>query len=290
MVLYYALGGGLGHLTRARRLLSALGLSDSAAVLSASRFSRDPRVLGELPVVEVPARLGRDRAAFRRWLIDALAALAPEELIVDSFPGGILGELCDMQLPPARYVARRLRWAAYRRRLPTGLPRYELVHVLEPLEHAHALALEGCAHRVQTLDLPLIEPPLLEPPRLEQPLIDRPHSLVVHSGSDDEVVALAEYASELRLDPDWTIVVVSPHRPSQLPAGALWRDVYPAAPHLAYAEQLVTAAGFNAMGETAALRERHRFVPFPRALDDQFARAGFARTVLARTTDAAATI
>jgi hypothetical protein len=26
------------------------------------------------------------------------------------------------------------------------------------------------------------------------------------------------------------------------------------------------------MAETEALRERHRFVPFPRSLDDQFAR------------------
>jgi hypothetical protein len=60
--------------------------------------------------------------------------------------------------------------------------------------------------------------------------------------------------------------------------------VYPAAPHLPYAEQLVTAAGFNAMSETAALRERHRFFPFPRALDDQFARAALARSAIAPAT------
>jgi hypothetical protein len=34
----------------------------------------------------------------------------------------------------------------------------------------------------------------------------------------------------------------------------------------------VTAAGFNLMHETAHLRDRHTFVPFERALDDQFAR------------------
>jgi hypothetical protein len=88
MVLYYALGGGLGHLTRARRVLSALGLEGRAVLLTASRFARDQRVTGGLPVVWVPARLGHDRAAFRSWLGDALAALGPEELIVDSFPAG----------------------------------------------------------------------------------------------------------------------------------------------------------------------------------------------------------
>jgi hypothetical protein len=51
---------------------------------------------------------------------------------------------------------------------------------------------------------------------------------------------------------------------------------------------LERAAGFgarlNAMRETVALRGRHRFVPFPRALDDQFARAALARPAIAPAT------
>ena len=141
VVLYYALGGGLGHLTRARQVLAALDLTDDAALLTASRFARDQRVTGELPVVQVPRWLGRDRAAFREWLAVTLADLRPQELIVDSFPGGILGELCGMELPPARHVARRLRWPAYAPRLDGPLPRYEVAYVLEPLEDRHAQAL-----------------------------------------------------------------------------------------------------------------------------------------------------
>jgi hypothetical protein len=268
MILYYALGGGLGHLTRAQRVLSALGLTDRAALLTSSRFARDERVVGELPVIEVPTGLGRDRAAFQRWLLETLRALAPEELIVDAFPGGILGELCELELPPARYVARRLRWPAYRRRLLGGLPRYELAHVLEPLESAHALALEACATRVEALEL--------VGPDAGERLLDRPHTLVVHSGPDDEVAALTEYAREL--EPSCRLLVITPRRPAWLPGRAVWQDVYPAAPHMPFAELVVTAAGFNALHDVGAARERHRVIPFPRSLDDQFARARYART------------
>ena len=98
-----------------------------------------------------------DRAGFRDWLADALAELEPEELIVDSFPGGILGELCGMELPPARHVARRLRWPAYALRLDGPLPRYEVVYELEPLEERHAQEL--ATGRIEPLTLPLANGP-----------------------------------------------------------------------------------------------------------------------------------
>ena len=55
------------------------------------------------------------------------------------------------------------------------------------------------------------------------------------------------------------------------------RDVYPAEPHFAHAEHIVTGAGFNAIHETAPFRDRHTAVPFPRELDDQYARAAMIR-------------
>jgi len=269
VVLYYALGGGLGHLTRATRVLEALGYRDRAVLLSASDYARDPRVTDGLPVVHVPAALGRDPAAFRRWLVDLLGALAPDRLLVDSFPGGILGELCGMELPPAEHVARRLRWPVYAQRLDGPLPRYEVTRVLEQLEQRHAQRLGLCSERLAQLDL--------RPPDCAggEPLLDRPHWLVVHSGPDAEVVALARRAAtRLReASSSATVLVLCPQAPSWLPPGAEWRDVYPAAPFFGHAEKLVSAAGFNVMSETRAVRDRHDFVPYFRALDDQHARA-----------------
>jgi hypothetical protein len=264
MILYYALGGGLGHLVRARKVLDALGVHD-AALLSASPFVCDRRVVGDLPVVSVPRRLGHDRAAFTAWLVDMLGALGPDELIVDSFPGGILGELCGMHLPPARHVARRLRWPAYARRCDAArLPRFEVTYLLEPLAERHERALAECSRRVMPINLPV---PCTD---AGARLTDTPHWLVVHSGPGDEVGLLAEYAAERT---ETRVLVVSPNRPSSMPPRAQWLDVHPVAPHLAHAERIVTAAGFNAMHETSALRERHVAIPFPRPLDDQYARA-----------------
>jgi hypothetical protein len=263
MILYYALGGGLGHLVRARKVLEALGAGD-AALLTASRFARDPRVFGDLPVVPIPARLGHDRRAFAAWLADMLDALRPDELIVDSFPGGILGELCGLELPPARHVARRLRWPAYALRCDGArLPRFEVTYVLEPLAERHERALAACSHHLVPLHLPI---PWTD---TAAPLADA-HWLVVHSGPDDEVELLAEYAAERT---ETRLLVVSPRRPTSLPPRAQWFDVHPVAPHLAHADRVVTAAGFNAIHETSALRERHVAIPFPRPLDDQYARA-----------------
>jgi hypothetical protein len=149
------------------------------------------------------------------------------------------------------------------------LPQFELAHVLEPLERQHALALEHSARRVQDLTLPVT-------PVEAEPLFGGPHALVVHSGPQDEVLELAELALELRSGPGTAVLVISPEPPVALPLGARWQGVYPVAPHLPHAELIVTAAGFNAVRETAGLRERHHIVPFPRALDDQFWRASMA--------------
>ncbi|MBE2315584.1 hypothetical protein DVA67_006330 [Solirubrobacter sp. CPCC 204708] len=242
MILYYALGGGLGHLTRARKVL---GDREDAVLLTASKHARDPRVTAGRPVIPVPRRLGEDRDAFRAWLRALLDDLQPDELLVDAFPGGILGELCGLELPRARLVARALRWDAYAPRLDGPLPRYQAVHALEPLPYAPP-------GPITPLTLPHAAPGAA--------LHDGPHTLVVHAGPEHELDQLLAHARGK------TLVIHPKHL-----------DVYPAEPHLVHAEHIVTAAGFNAIHETAPHRDRHTAVPLPRALDDQYARAAMIR-------------
>jgi hypothetical protein len=198
-----------------------------------------------------------------------MVSLAPQELIVDSFPGGILGELRGIDLPPAVHVARRLRWDVYRRRLRGPLPRFRKTFVVESLTPEHEHALSGFSSESERLELPAIGQ---APADL---LLDGAHWLVVHSGPDHETVELAQYAAELQVleRSPAPILVISPVRPSWIPAGGTWRDLYPVAGHFERAERIVTAAGFNAIRETELVRERHRCIPFERKLDDQFGRA-----------------
>jgi len=47
VIVYYAIGGGLGHLVRARAVLHTLGVAD-AVLVTASPFAKDARVTGAL--------------------------------------------------------------------------------------------------------------------------------------------------------------------------------------------------------------------------------------------------
>jgi predicted glycosyltransferase len=76
---------------------------------------------------------------------------------------------------------------------------------------------------------------------------------------------------------DARIVLVSAVRPHVSAPNLTMIDVYPAWPLFERAERIVTAAGFNVMRQTEPFRAKHRFVPFPRALDDQYTRASRAR-------------
>ncbi|EHN08886.1 hypothetical protein PAI11_42940 [Patulibacter medicamentivorans] len=263
-ILYYAIGGGLGHLVRARRVVRTLGLEDRVALLTASRFARDERVTGGLPVVRVAPGLEREPWRIR----DLIACQQPSELVVDAFPLGILGELDGIADVPIRHVARRLRWERYRERIGSGRIHFATTHLLEPLEPEHERFLRERSDVVEELV-----------PEREQHRQRRaapgPHWLVVHSGPDEETLELVATAREHQRTEgvEVPLVLVAPRRPPGLPAGVVWRDVHPAASLFAAADRLVTAAGWNVVDEASPFRERHHVVPFRRSLDDQAARA-----------------
>ncbi|GAA0233700.1 hypothetical protein GCM10009527_032710 [Actinomadura nitritigenes] len=256
MIACYAAGGGLGHLTRLRAFLHTLAVDDEVVVLSDSPFAADPRVSSGWTVR--PASTG-------------LAALAPDELVVDAFPAGLRGELTR---PPSgirvTHLARLLRWDAYLPLLPGDPPRFDRTFLLEPVGPAHEAHLRAVSAEV--MPLALTDPP-------SEPL-DVRGWLVVHSGPDAETLELLAYARDMAAmegeDPPLTLV--SPHRPDGLPSGVVHLDAYPAGPPGPGVERIVTAAGFNAVRQYAPWRDRHRMLPFPRTLDDQFARAARVRS------------
>ena len=233
MIAYYALGGGLGHAMRARRVLDALGIDDAVIVASV----RDERVTGRYRVA------------------DSLRGLEPERIIADAFPLGLFGELADVDVP-LDYVARLLRWDEYRRCVPHPLPRFGTMYVVEEVPHR-----VPCDQVVElALATTTTCPPSPAPCALE-------YWLVVHSGPAEEVRELIAYAEELqRIENDRSEIVVV----SQCGIGI---DVIPASALFAGAAKIISAAGFNVMLETEPYRDKHHVVPMPRRFDDQFARA-----------------
>jgi len=276
MIAVYAMGGGLGHLARARRVLQALGCAPAdAAILSASPLACGSECGSECGpnIVPVPRRLAHSRAEFGAWLKKTLRALAPAAVVVDAFPLGILGELADPRvLPeaPLYHVARLLKWNVYREAF-AGTPRkYQASYVVEELAAEHGKYLAENSERVLSLELSS-----KRRSQTENPFKD-PVWLIVHSGPAAEVRALIEFASRQAKNTAPRFVVVSP-RALDLPAGVTriaheraW-ELFP------HADRIVTGCGFNTMREAAPWRAKHLFLPLERRFDDQHLRAERAR-------------
>ncbi len=241
-VVYYAPGGGLGHVTRARRVLALLGLADAMII-----GSRD-----------IPPELEGNREAHRAWLAPRMRG---RHLITDAFPCGIAGELEGIEAARIDHVARLLRWNEYRAAVPQQAPRFATTYLAEPLTSAHEAFLCAQSREVKPIEWSVRGAAATGP---------REAWLIVHSGPVHEVEELVRYALELqRLEGSRHEAHVVTTSEVALPDG--FRQVAGAA--YAEAARIITAAGFNTMLETEPYRERHHVVPFPRRFDDQFLRA-----------------
>lgn len=276
MILYYAVGGGFGHLTRGRRVLELLGFDKRSALVTASPYARDVRVTGGIPVIEVPQHLERAPSQHRAWLRELIRERQPERLIADAFPAGIQGELSGLPIA-MDHVARILRLDEYRRAVPEEMPRFETTWIVEELEPDHEAFVRAQSQQVTALDLT---------PAPSAPVAREPFWLIVHSGPESEVTELVEYTAQLRdlaSDRPEQILVASPCNVT-LPEGFGLTDQYPVTHLFPTAARIISAAGFNVMCETTAWADKHHVVPLPRRFDDQYLRAarrreGFAHAV-----------
>jgi hypothetical protein len=180
-VVYYAMGGGLGHLTRARAFLHTLDLERDAVIVAESPFAGDRRVVGDIPV------LGE----------------RPEgPLVLDTFPAGLFGEIEGGR---ADYVARYVRWDRYA--LPANPPRIGRAYILEPLHPEQERYVRERAEEVVE-DFELRDPPAAESGR--RYTLPPKYVLVVHSGPPEETDELLAYAREVCREEGVTDPIVAP--------------------------------------------------------------------------------
>lgn len=284
--LYYALGGGLGHLSRARAVLGCL--NQNALVISSSPHAGDPILTQGLDVLPVPGEIRSHPDRLGPWLAELIRQTEPASFFLDSFPLGISGELGEIAFPPEvriHHLARRLRWEEYAPLIRGVAPRLDLVYLLEPLEAAHLAWLQ--VHGRRLLPLRLSYPAVTETPALAQArqrlaALQPPHWLVVHAGPENEIRELLAYAMEMAgmegIRP--SLVLIAPSEAaahSRWPEGVLHLPFHPARLLFPLAQRLITAGGFNIMQETIPWRGLHRVLPMPRRFDDQFARVALCR-------------
>ena len=277
MILYYALGGGLGHITRAMAVLHTLRIREKVLIVS----SAEPSMLDFLPVkiqiAKPPASTQNNSRKLTAYIQQLFDEHRPSELIVDSFPLGIQGELKNIVYSGIRtYLARLLAWDRYSKVTGNQFYIFNQTFVLEPLHEDHRYIVERISETMVPLELS--DPPqnqaLPSITDLEQ------HWLILHSGPDEEVDDLITYAKQIREieQKQNPLLLVTPsaiNKWTHQPVTHI--RYYPAQNLMSHVDKIITACGFNTMRQANVYRNKHHFFPFARRFDDQYFRAALYR-------------
>lgn len=282
MKLYYAVGGGLGHLARAAAFLFSQSIPiKDVILLTASQFKAFGGLPKALKVIVIPSKLSQDLEAYQVFLAETIEQYAVEEIYLDAFPLGILGEwnsFLDCPNLKFYYIARLLNWERYSPLLQDKNPRFEQVFCIEKLTIAHQKFID--AHSDDVLGISLQYPDsvlslksadILETLRLEQ----KPIWLIIHSEPLEELEELLEYAfaaaklEKLKVN----FLIISQVRLKYMLDNLYYLEATPNTVIFETADRIFTACGFNLMQQTKPCQHKHKFLPFPRRYDLQFERA-----------------
>ncbi len=276
-IVYYAFGGGAGHVTRSIAVLRRLPPSVSAAAITQSPFSWLYDEAG-LPCRVLPSA-EREPKKLAARLRDELHALGARVFVVDALPRGLFGEM-PFLLPAFDgakvFVGRYLK--------PTYLDAYDVPAFVDAQYDAAILAEPWPEERCRALRLPVLEtPPILIRDAEEilpresarpafQPEGDRPIVLFVSTRFDDEhagpLLGVLRKIQRRRRTPDFTI------RRAALDADDEQAvRLFPLMPWLLGADLVVGASGYNLFYECQALQMEAIFLPKGRLYDDQYWRA-----------------
>lgn len=288
-VVAYAINGrGLGHLTRQlailrwmRRYCALLDVPLEAWVLTSSEADTLARREG-FPALKIPSKaMMRDAgldpahllAVARAWVLNAVATLQPDLLLVDTFPGGSFGELGPvLELARRRaLVARPVRpEMAEDPAYTSWLPLYDQVIVPDDGGLGPVLLRE----REELLPR--------EAARAALGLSGRAVYLTLGGGGDPAAADLIPRLLPRLRARGWEVVVgAGPlyQGPEIRGPGIVWLDRYAPSELMAGFDAAVSAGGYNSVYELLHAGVPTVFLPQPRLADDQEGRV--ARVVAA---------
>lgn len=275
--LYYCLGGGFGHITRFNAFCQTFSATpDLYTNCEAVRSGRIKTAAAGtyFPGIEEQKTKKALAESFRQ----AIKSSQADQIIIDAFPAGILGELADfddLKSLECIFLARILKMPTYLKRVDGSLPAFSRIHILENLIPGQ-LNCFSPGYIVTNLELKDANPPI-DLSCIEQV---RGRWLIVHSGNSDELESLYRYAlstAEAEQCRPELAVIAPGNRPGWLPEGVVFFDIYPAHGIFKYAARVFSGAGFNIVRQMRHLMEKHYMLPFERALDDQHFRAAQAK-------------
>lgn len=279
MILYYALGGGLGHISRALKLVQQWRMEDYKIITS----SNTARQFVDNKHLVVIAKEEINKAVL---LNNLLADKNISALYIDTFPCGIRGELNKVFIPPhieVNYIGRRLKWREYKQYLLADC-HFKTSYLLEDLEPAHLAFIQKSSENTKQQSISCTSK-IERTDKNNGAEIKLPHDkqiwLIVHSDNTSELEALISYAKDIAI-----IENCHPYLLVNTNITDVNFDVdqvifhYPADGLFALCTRVFSACGFNIMQETLGHKIKHFFIPFERRFDDQFWRAQKRRSLL----------
>ncbi len=262
MILYYALGGGLGHIARSLALIAQApeALRGRIRLLVSSRSAEAARPVCPCPMDIVPDEAMATHQLYSKFLARYLGSHRFSCMILDTFPFGLLGELADKAPELPRFmVGRYLRWNVYRKRggeLSAAVwPRFSIIIEEQDEEYMAEISRHSLiAHCNAPISLA----------RQENVSVSEGGSswCVVHSGTEEELNKLLILAGSLMSARGIA------GNPKVVTPG---QGVFPIEQNLSGYSDIVSGAGYASCAASKILegRVRYHLQSFPRRYDDQ---------------------
>ncbi len=284
-MIYYAIGGGLGHLTRAQAVIHTLNINPkNIHILTA--LPNAQQLCPNHSIIQVPSTLAQQPKKYQQWLQNLITTHNIQQIYLDTFPFGILGEWLPFLSNPDlqfHYIARHLQFNKYRQGMPCLLstplsfkpsfpqsfnPSIRTL-LTEPLTPSHQQWINQNSQSIQALHL---QYPPIPTPTLPFSINWQNTWLIVHSQPQEEILALLQYAQQKakrqQQSPDILVICNTPL--PALPSSIKTAHIYPTYPLFKKSAQIFIAGGFNSIHQTQAFAHKRHIIPFPRRYDDQF--------------------
>jgi len=268
MNLFYAMGGGMGHLSRVHTFINQFHISPYKILtnnpLAEKLFNPENILYAE----------GKTITQVSRQVSIAIHSTAYNELHIDTFPVGLFGELNTIKANiKTHYLARRLKWDAYKA-LVKNIPVFNTTYCFEELEPAHETFLQKTGKNILATNL---QYPAPNPARIPAHLIPegKPLWLVVHAFIREETEALVSYAKEIAALENYNPVFVVLTDQQIDIENVFCYTYFPAYDWFPLADRIFVGGGFNSLQQAAPYRHKTTAMPFPRKYDDQFWRVDY---------------
>jgi UDP-N-acetylglucosamine--N-acetylmuramyl-(pentapeptide) pyrophosphoryl-undecaprenol N-acetylglucosamine transferase len=283
-VVSYAINGrGLGHLVRqlailrwVRRYGALLNVNVECWVLTTSEADTLARREG-IPAFKLPSKaMMRDAsidptkwlAVARQWVMNAIAGLSPDVLVVDTFPGGSFGEL----LPVLETVPTRVLVA---RAVKDEIAGDDAYRALLPLYHRTIVPDERGVGPILLREREELMP--REEARVALGITrERAVYVTLGGGGDEAAARTLPVLAERLVARGWHVVVGAGPLymgPERRGPHITWMDRYVPLELMQGVDAAVSAGGYNSVTELMFAGVPTVFLPQPRIADDQDGRA-----------------